>query len=156
MKRILITGANSYIGTSLEKYLTRWPEEYHVDTIDMIDGSWREKSFADYDSVFHVAGIAHQDSGKITEERKRLYYAVNTDLTIETAKKAKSEGVGQFIFMSSIIVYGASAKIRREESYHPDNPACSRWCLWDSKLQAELGIQPLQDEHFRSASCVHS
>ncbi len=89
MKRILITGANSYIGTSVEKYLAQWPDQYQVDTIDMIDGSWREKSFAGYDSVFHVAGIAHQDSGKITEERKRLYYKVNTDLTIDAAKKAK-------------------------------------------------------------------
>ena len=57
MKKILITGANSYIGTSFEKYMSQWPEEYQVDTIDMIDGSWREKSFAEYDVVYHVAGI---------------------------------------------------------------------------------------------------
>ena len=37
-----------------------------------------------------------------------LYYSVNRDLTIETAKKAKLNGVKQFIFMSSIIVYGDS------------------------------------------------
>ena len=42
MKRILITGANSYIGMSFEKYLQQWPEEYHVDTVDMIDGTWRQ------------------------------------------------------------------------------------------------------------------
>lgn len=111
MKRVLITGKGSYIGTSVEKYLTQWPDENQVDTIDMIDGSWWGKSFAGYGSVFHVAGIAHQDSRKISEERKKLYYAVNTDLTIETAKKAKADGVKQFIFMSSIIVYGLSAKI---------------------------------------------
>ena len=59
MKKILITGANSYIGTSFEKYIKEnYPDEYIVDTVDMIDGSWREKSFAGYDSVFHVAGIA--------------------------------------------------------------------------------------------------
>lgn len=149
MKRILITGANSYIGTSVEKHLAQWPEEYQVDTIDMVDGSWREKSFAGYDSVFHVAGIAHQDSGKITEERKRLYYAVNTDLTIETAKKAKSEGVGQFIFMSSIIVYGASAKIGEKKVITRTTPPAPDGAYGDSKLQAELGIQPLQDEHFQ-------
>ena len=45
MKKILITGANSYVGTSFEKWLSQWPDEYHVDTIDMIDGTWREKSF---------------------------------------------------------------------------------------------------------------
>ena len=106
MKKILITGANSYIGTSFEKYMAQWPDKYQVDTLDMIDGSWREKSFAGYDCVFHVAGIAHSDNGKISTEKAKLYYAVNTDLTVETAKKAKAEGVKQFIFMSSAIVYG--------------------------------------------------
>ena len=55
MKKILITGTNSYIGTSFEKYMSQWPEDYHVDTTDMIDGSWREKSFAGYDVVYRVA-----------------------------------------------------------------------------------------------------
>ena len=149
MKRILITGANSYIGTSVEKHLAQWPEEYQVDTIDMVDGSWREKSFAGYDSVFHVAGIAHQDSGKITEERKQLYYKVNTDLTIETAKKAKAEGVGQFIFMSSIIVYGASAKMGEKKVITKDTVPAPVGAYGDSKLQAEKGIEPLNDDSFK-------
>ena len=147
MKRILITGANSYIGTSVEKYLLQWPDEYQVDTIDMIDGSWREKSFAGYDSVFHVAGIAHQDSGKITEERKKLYYQVNTDLAIETAKKAKADGVKQFIFMSSIIVYGVSAKMGEKKVITRDTVPAPAGAYGGSKLQAELGIQPLHDEN---------
>lgn len=149
MKRILITGANSYIGTSLEKYLTRWPEEYQVDTIDMRGDAWREKSFSGYDSVFHVAGIAHQDSGKITEERKKLYYKVNTDLTIETAKKAKAEGVRQFIFMSSIIVYGASAKIGEKKVITRDTEPAPVGAYGDSKLQAERGIESLGSDSFR-------
>ena len=69
MKKILITGANSYIGTCFEQYMNRWPEKYQVDTIDMIDGSWREQSFSGYDVVYHVAGIAHSDNGKISAER---------------------------------------------------------------------------------------
>lgn len=68
MKRILITGAGSYIGTSFDRYLKEeYPGQYEVDTVDMVDGSWRKKSFSDYDSVFHVAGIAHSDNGKISE-----------------------------------------------------------------------------------------
>ena len=44
MKRILITGANSYIGTSFGKYIKEnFSDQYEVGTIDMIDGSWREK-----------------------------------------------------------------------------------------------------------------
>ncbi|MGI6654243.1 MAG: NAD-dependent epimerase/dehydratase family protein [Christensenellales bacterium] len=148
MKRILITGANSYIGTSVEKHLAQWPEQYHVDTIDMIDGSWREKSFVGYDSVFHVAGVAHQDSGRITEERKQLYYKVNTELTIDTAQKAKVEGVRQFIFMSSIIIYGTSGKIGEQKVITRETKPAPEGAYGDSKLQAELGIKPLQDEHF--------
>ena len=73
MKRILITGANSYIGTSFEKYIKEnYPEQYEIDTVDMVDGSWREKSSSGYDSVFHVAGIAHSDSGKIRAEKEKL------------------------------------------------------------------------------------
>ena len=111
MKKVLITGANSYIGVSFENYVKEhYSSELLIDTIDMIDGSWREKSFAGYDSVFHVAGIAHSDNGKISPEKEKLYRSVNTDLTIETAKKAKAEGAKQFIFMSSAIVYGNSGK----------------------------------------------
>lgn len=149
MKRILITGANSYIGTSFEKYMAQWPEEYQIDTTDMIDGSWRQKSFSGYDSVFHVAGIAHQDSGKITEERKQQYFQVNTNLTIDTARKAKAEGVGQFIFMSSIIVYGASARLGEKKVITRDTKPFPEGAYGMSKLNAEEGILPLDDEGFR-------
>lgn len=72
MKKVLITGANSYIGTSFEEYVkTHYPQELEVDTVDMIDGSWRKKDFEEYDIVFHVAGIAHADVGKVSEEVKK-------------------------------------------------------------------------------------
>ncbi len=149
MKRILITGANSYIGTSFERYIMdNYPGQYSVDTVDMIDGSWREKSFAGYDSVFHVAGIAHSDSGKISPEKEKLYYSVNTDLTVETAKKAKADGAGQFIFMSSAIVYGESAPIGKDKLITKDTPVSPANCYGDSKVQAENGIRPLNDDHF--------
>jgi len=149
MKKILITGANSYIGTSFEQYLLQWPEKYQVATVDMIDGSWRQKSFTGYDTVYHVAGIAHSDSGAITEEKKALYYRINTDLTIETAKKAKADGVRQFIFMSSAIVYGDSAPIGQSKLITKDTPVSPANCYGDSKVQAENGIRPLADESFK-------
>ena len=150
MKRILITGANSYIGTSFEKYIKEnYPEQYEIDTVDMIGDGWREKSFSGYDSVFHVAGIAHSDSGKISEEKEKLYYAVNTDLTVETAKKAKEDGVGQFIFMSSAIVYGESAPIGKDKLITKDTPVSPANCYGDSKVQAENGIRPLNGENFK-------
>lgn len=149
MKKILITGANSYIGTSFEKYVSQWPDKYETVTIDMIDGSWKEKSFSGYDTVFHVAGIAHSDNGKISAEKEKLYYSVNTDLTIETAKKAKSEGVAQFIFMSSAIVYGESAPIGKQKIITKDTPLSPANCYGDSKVQAENGLRALEEEGFK-------
>lgn len=148
MKKILITGAGSYIGTSFENYLERFKGEYSVDTVDMVDGSWREKSFSGYDAVFHVAGIAHSDDGKISKEKAELYYRVNRDLTVETAEKAKADGVKQFIFMSSAIVYGASAKIGKTKTITKETPVSPANCYGDSKVQAENGILPLNNEDF--------
>lgn len=150
MKKILITGANSYIGTSFEKYVSEhYPEDYTVDTVDMINGSWYEKDFSGCDTVFHVAGIAHSDNGKISAEKEKLYYAVNTELTVETAKKAKSDGVKQFIFMSSAIVYGESAPIGKRKLITKDTPVSPANSYGDSKVQAENGILPLENEGFK-------
>jgi len=66
MKRILVTGAGSYIGTSFEKYMKQWPDQYQVDTLDMIGDGWMKYDFSGYDAVYHVAGIAHSDNGKIS------------------------------------------------------------------------------------------
>ena len=150
MKKILITGANSYIGTSFEKYIgMNYPQGYLVDTVDMIGDGWKQKDFGEYDCIFHVAGIAHSDSGKISKEKERLYYAVNTDLTVETAKKAKADGAKQFIFMSSAIVYGNSAPIGKQKIITRDTPVSPANCYGDSKVQAENGLRPLNDESFR-------
>ncbi len=143
MKKILITGANSYIGTSFEKWLQQWPLDYKVDTVDMKDGTWKEKDFSDYDVVFHVAGIAHVSTDPKLED---LYYKVNRDLTIETAKKTKADGVKQFIFMSSIIVYGDSSHINHKRVIDKNTlPEPSNF-YGRSKLEAEEGILPIQDD----------
>ena len=143
MKRVLITGANSYIGMSFEKYAKEhYGNELIVDTVDMIDGTWREKEFSEYDAVFHVAGIAHADVGNVSEEVKKKYYAINTDLTIETAQKAKAEGVKQFVFMSSMIVYGGLEHITK------DTEPCPANFYGDSKWQADKGVRELQSDNF--------
>lgn len=149
MKKILITGAGSYIGTSFEKYMEQFGNNYSVDTVDMIGDSWKSVNFSGYDCVFHVAGIAHSDNGKISKEKEKLYYAVNTDLTVETAKKAKADGVKQFIFMSSAIVYGNSAPIGKGKRITKDTPVHPANCYGDSKVQAEKGLRKLEDENFK-------
>lgn len=149
MKNILITGANSYIGTSFENWVKEhYEDELSVDTVDMIDGSWREKDFSSYDIVYHVAGLAHADVGKVDAATKRKYYEVNYKLAVETAKKAKAEGVKQFVFMSSAIVYGDSApygkakRITKDTKPHPAN------FYGDSKWRADKGVRKLASDSF--------
>src|SRR5690625_4141421 len=103
MKRILITGKNSYVGNSFEKWIQKYPNDYQVEKISLRDDSWKSQDFSKYDVILHVAGIAHR---KETKGNKELYYKVNRDLTYEIAKKAKTEGVSQFVFISSMSVYG--------------------------------------------------
>ena len=146
MKRLLITGANSYIGTSFADYMNRnFPEALQIDILDMLDEHWKETDFSGYDAIFHVAGIAHADVSNVSKETERFYYRVNTDLAIATAKKAKEDGAGQFIFMSSMIVYGGEEHITAQTQPSPAN------FYGDSKWQADKGVRELEDTHFRVA-----
>ena len=144
-KKILITGSGSYVGTSVEAWLRQWPEYYQVDTLDMRTPTWRTHDFSAYDVVYHVAGIAHADVGQVTEEEKKQYYRVNTDLAVETAEKAKKEGVQQFLFMSSMIVYSGC----REKEITKNTIPKPLNFYGDSKWQADQKIQALADERFK-------
>ena len=149
MKNVLITGANSYIGMSFEQYAAEhYSDQLHVDTVDMIDGSWRQKDFSTYDIVFHVAGLAHADVGNVTDEVKAKYYAINTDLAIETAGKAKADGVKQFVFMSSAIVYGDSAPYGKTKRITRDTEPQPANFYGDSKWRADQGVRELADENY--------
>ncbi|MGM0198683.1 NAD-dependent epimerase/dehydratase family protein [Enterococcus sp. DIV1314a] len=145
MKRVLITGANSYIGSHVEEWLKKNPDAYSVDTIDMIDGKWKVKDFSQYDVIYHVAGIAHADVGNVSEERKLLYYKINTDLAVEVAQKAKNEGVKQFIFMSSMIVYSGC----EEKFITKDTAPVALNFYGDSKWQADQKIRAIETRDFK-------
>ena len=145
MKRILITGAGSYVGESVRKYILSTSSEFQIDAVDTMGDNWKKADYSQYDVVFHVAGIAHVNADPKMEA---LYYKVNCDLTIEVAKHAKAAGVKQFIFMSSQIVFHESQSLKTEvlTASTKENP---NGFYGDSKLQAELGIKPLEDENFK-------
>ena len=149
MKRVLITGANSFVGTSVEKWLDKSFEgeqkQFEVDTVDTMNGAWKKADFSKYDTVFHVAGIAHVDP---KPEMAPLYYKVNRDLTVEIAKWAKDAGVRQFIFMSSGIVYKASKSLKGDVKTKDTQPEPNDF-YGDSKLQAENGLKELECPTFK-------
>lgn len=148
MIKIVITGANSYIGTSFLKWVKVYENQYYVEVVDLKDDSWKDKSFSKFDVVFHVAGIAHVSADPKMED---LYYKVNRDLAIETARKAKNDGVKQFIFMSSIIVYGDSSQINKQRVINSKTIPKPTNFYGNSKLQAEEGIMCLDNNDFKVA-----
>ena len=145
MKKVLITGAGSYVGESVRKYILSTSTDFQIDAVDTMNDIWKQADFSQYDVVYHVAGIAHVNADPKMEP---LYYKVNRDLTIEVAKAAKAAGVRQFIFMSSQIVFHESQSLKTEvlTAQTKENP---NGFYGDSKLQAELGIKPLEDENFK-------
>jgi UDP-glucose 4-epimerase len=145
MKNVLITGSGSYVGTNVEKWLIKSPATFQVDTVDTMGGRWKDADFSKYDTVFHVAGIAHVDP---KPSMAPLYYKVNRDLTVEIARHAKKCGVKQFIFMSSEIVYHTSKSLR-PHVITPDTKPNPNDFYGDSKLQAENGLHELESSTFK-------
>ncbi|MGM0830645.1 MAG: NAD-dependent epimerase/dehydratase family protein [Bacillota bacterium] len=141
MKKILITGKRSYVGRSLEKWLGNYSDRYLTELISLRNDSWKEKDFSEYDVVFHVAGIAHI---KETKKNAVHYYKVNRDLAYEVAQKAKAEGVEQFIFLSSMSVYGIESGVINRNS-----PLIPKSSYGKSKLEGEELIKPLEDDNYK-------
>jgi UDP-glucose 4-epimerase len=148
MKKILILGANSYIGTSFENYIyQKYPEDYEIHTISLHGDTWRHENWSSYDSILNVTGKAHADISKLSEEQKQEYYAINCDLAVETAKKAIEDGAAQYIYLSSIIIYGDSSNSRTPVRITADTKPAPSNFYGDSKWQAEQKLQEL----FRTA-----
>lgn len=149
MKKILITGANSFVGMNIERWLDKsfdgQDKLFRVDTVDTMNDAWKQADFSQYNTVFHVAGIAHVDP---KPEMAPLYYKVNRDLAIEIAKWAKERGVKQFIYMSSGIVYKVSKSLIGDVKTIDTQP-CPNDFYGDSKLQAENGLKELECSTFK-------
>ena len=153
MKRVLITGTNSYIGNYTGRYLQTYntePEErYEVTYLSQREKTWEAQDFSGYDCVLDVTGIAHADEGNLPEEEKQRYLQVNCNLAVKTAQKAKQEGVEKFIFCSSILVYGGNYGIGQGVRITKKSQPCPTNYYGDSKWQAEQQLKALEAEDFK-------
>lgn len=143
MRSILVTGANSYIGRAFSQYMGAFSGEYMVHSVSLRHGSWREKDFSPYDAVLHTVGLAHM---RETAGNRPLYGQINRDLAVETARKARAEGVGQFLFLSSMSVYGMDEGVITPKTVPRPQSSYGR-----SKLEAEQLLWGLRTETFRVA-----
>jgi UDP-glucose 4-epimerase len=136
MKNVLVVGENSFIGASFANYATK---RFNITTVDAKNNNWRDADFSGYDSVVHCAGIAHT-----TKNPKQLYYDVNCELAEQVAAKAKASGVKQFIFLSTMSVYGNT-----KGEITPRTVPNATDYYGGSKLAAEKKLQKLAAENFR-------
>ena len=150
MKKVLITGAGSYVGESARKYILAKDSSFQIDTVDTMGDNWKKADYSQYEVVFHVAGIAHVNADPKMEP---LYYKVNRDLTIEVARHAQEAGMKQFIFMSSQIVFHESQSLKTEMLTAETKPNPNGF-YGDSKLQAENGLKALRAEGGEMKICI--
>ncbi|BCJ93373.1 UDP-glucose 4-epimerase [Anaerocolumna cellulosilytica] len=144
MKKVLVIGANSYIGKKFNEYVRNSKVlELQVDMVTASDGGWRKVDFSSYDSILHLAAIVHK------KEKKQiwpLYDEINHKLAVEVAKKAKENQVGQFIFLSTAAVFGNRTSCITKDTI-PDPVTY----YGKSKLAAENDIVKLKDKNFKVA-----
>ncbi len=144
MKKIVITGKNSYIGTNIKDRLLQNIEHFSVDEIDVETSEWESYDFSETDTVVHVSGIVHRPD--ITDWG--LYEKVNIILTENIAKKAKAAGVKQFIFFSTMAVFGIGKKLSVNvvDESTSKNPT---GMYGRSKLLAEEKLLSMHDDDFK-------
>jgi UDP-glucose 4-epimerase len=149
MKNILITGATGFIGQRLVKatdakikILSR-KKQHDFETIvcDFEKGSIPSNTLDGIDTVFHLAGFAHdlRDASKI----KDLYRKVNVDATIKLARLAVKSGVKRFVFVSSVKAGGGSTSDRCATEIDQGIP---EGVYGETKREAELELLKLGKE----------
>lgn len=148
MKKILIAGSGSFIGNAVKARLDAFEGQYCCDCISLRGDEWRKTDFSQYDAVVHVAGIAHVSPKKaLIPEYKRI----NCDLTLECADLARRAGAKQFIFLSSMIIYGSASRAGRRRMIDADTPPKPDGAYGQSKLDAENGLRAMECGDFRVA-----
>lgn len=145
MRKLLITGAHSFIGNTVLNRLKDDPDIQAV-AVSVRDGAWKNMDFSGYDSILHCAGIAHVSPDPSLEKQ---YHEINFRLTADLAAKAKAEGVKQFVFLSSMIVFGPAAPAGVRKVIDADTLPAPETAYGQSKLDAENALHGLEDETFR-------
>ncbi len=135
---VLLTGATGFIGSYFQK---QYAQQYTIQTFSFMNDNFESLHVKGIDVVVHLSALVHQMGGASVEEYER----VNVMQTLALAKKAKESGVGQFIFMSTVKVYGEETNVP-----YAENSLCKPEDEYGkSKLKAERALQELEDETFK-------
>ncbi|MCG2643488.1 MULTISPECIES: NAD-dependent epimerase/dehydratase family protein [Bradyrhizobium] len=150
---VLVTGASGFVGRHVVPMLARdgWSVRRAVRMAEGLDGEvvipsigpdtvW-QMALADVDAVVHLAARVHH---KREEHAADLYRMINSAGTLQLARSAAEAGVGQFIFISTVLVHGRSnagrAPFSEEDTLTPHG------VYGISKAEAEAGLKALASE----------
>jgi UDP-glucose 4-epimerase len=136
MKKIFITGASGYLGSSFIDFCNN---KYELENFSLISQNIKDIDFNNIDIILHCAALVHQKE----EHPYEKYHQVNVEYPVELAKLAKLNGVKQYIFISTIAVYG------EDKEKIDENTICNPVSAYGkSKLEAEKELLKLNDDNF--------
>ena len=144
--RILVTGKNGSLSVAVSEYLQQ-KADCSAKRISVRDDAFPGVDFTTADVVVHIAGVTPQNI-----KSPQDYETVNVQLTKKLANRCKQDGVKQFIYISSMAVYGAAQSMDCEKGTITadtlPNPVTD---YGKSKYAAEKTIETLRDQRFSVA-----
>ena len=143
--KILIIGKNSYIGTNVKLWLEK--SGHLVDELDAHNENWDQVNFGEFDSVIQVAAIVHRKD----VDNWDLYKKINVDLPVKVATCAKKQGVHQFVFLSTMAVYGKDKNLPNSSVIDSNTEKHPTSLYGKSKNIAEEKLKELESKDFRVA-----
>ena len=142
--KVLIVGKNSYIAQRTGACFEKKPVPAEVEYISVRDDSWKQAELSGFDAVIYTAAIVHRKD----EVPLETYDAVNAQQQFEFAQAAKTAGVKQFVFLSTMGVYGQDKKLPNGNIVDEHVPLKPFPGYGSSKLKGEQLIQTLEDDAF--------
>ncbi|WP_428737636.1 NAD-dependent epimerase/dehydratase family protein [Sulfurimonas sp.] len=138
MQKILITGSNGFIG---QYFIQKYQNKYSFQTFSFLRDKLEQLELNNINTIFYLSALVHQMSGASDREYER----VNVTQTLQLAKKAKESGVKQFVFMSTIKVYGEESDV----VYTEESVCTPQDEYGKSKLKAEKLLLEMEDTTFK-------
>ncbi|MEV9526232.1 NAD-dependent epimerase/dehydratase family protein [Aliarcobacter butzleri] len=134
--KILVTGSSGYLGSS---FINQYSDKYNFQKFSLLSQKLENINFNSIDIILHGAALVHQK----VEHSYEKYHEVNNEYPVKLAKSAKQNGVKQFVFISTIAVYG------EDEDKLSENTACNPVTNYGkSKLEAEKELLKFSDDSF--------